>query len=253
MSDLVESQTHTRQTLTTYLKLVHVKLNSDYVGEQVRSDAVPVHSWCTHCAGRLDTHCTLPCGNKGALKGDQIIFMRFRKTEGSSRGNHSGHRMRSSQGGLSARRGRLKVVLCPLGEVSPQVDILGPKSRRWGGAPHRQYGVSAWTHLSKGRCPPLCGHRARHRAVKQGQSGASTGTTDQGKGRVGRQVRIGEAGRQGGERLMGAAAYGGKGFKGRARVSPRGQEAPRSSDKQRGIMPTPPPPSCTSGLHLSVF
>ena len=62
----------------------------------------------------------------------------------------------------------------------------------------------------------------QHRAVKQGQSGGSVGTTSQGKGRGSREVRIGQAGRgraQGGERPMGAAADGGKEFKGREAVS----------------------------------
>ena len=27
-----------------------------------------------------------------------------------------------------------------VGEVTPQMDILVPKSRRWGGYPHRRYG-----------------------------------------------------------------------------------------------------------------
>ena len=50
----------------------------------------------------------------------------------------------------------------------------------------------------------------------------NTAPHHQGKGRVSREVRIGQAGRgraQGGDRPMGAAAYGGKGFKGRAAVS----------------------------------
>ena len=41
-----------------------------------------------------------------------------------------------------------------------------PKSRCWGGLPHRWYGVSAWTHLADGEChcPPLC--RPGNRAVQ---------------------------------------------------------------------------------------
>ena len=49
----------------------------------------------------------------------------------------------------------------------------------------------------------------------------SVGTADQGKGRVCREVKIGQAGRgkaQGGERPMGTTAYGGN-FKERARVN----------------------------------
>ena len=59
-----------------------------------------------------------------------------------------------------------------------------------------------------------------HRAVEQGMSRGSVGTTDQRKGRVCREVRIRGRGRaRGGERPMGTAAYAGKGFKGRAAVS----------------------------------
>ena len=37
-----------------------------------------------------------------------------------------------------------------------RLGIPGPKSRRWGGVPHRWYGVSTWTPLanSEGSCPP---------------------------------------------------------------------------------------------------
>ena len=72
-----------------------------------------------------------------------------------------GPRMRSPQGGLSAATNRRKVVRCPRREATPQVDILGPKSRRWGGVPHRRYGSSTWTPLVNGKgllcCPLLCG------------------------------------------------------------------------------------------------
>ena len=111
--------------------------------------------------------------------------------------------------------------------------------------------------LGRGTSPPAWdgrldapGQRRRHlpssawtrrREVKQGKSGGSVGTTDQGKGK-GRSVvrpmgtvayrgkgqgkgkgrgegRLGQGGRgrsKGGEKLMGTAAYGGKGSKGRA-------------------------------------
>ena len=62
----------------------------------------------------------------------------------------------------------------------------------------------------------------RHGAVKQGQSGDSVGTTSRRQGRGRREVRIGQAGggrARGGERPMGITAFGGKGVKGRARVS----------------------------------
>ena len=93
-----------------------------------------------------------------------------------------------------------------------------------------------------------------HRAVGQGQSVGSVGTTSQGNGRVSREGRMGQAGTrraQGGERPMGAAAYGGKGSKERARVS---GERPRKGTTTRrnvtqgvgrgwpGPQTTPPPP-----------
>ena len=39
------------------------------------------------------------------------------------------------------------------------MDILGPKSRRWGEAPHRRFGMTAWLHLAstEGICFPLYG------------------------------------------------------------------------------------------------
>ena len=63
------------------------------------------------------------------------------------------------QEGLSAGMHRRRWLCAPVGEVTLQVDILGPKSRHWGGIPHRQYGVSTWTYLanSEGSRPPLCG------------------------------------------------------------------------------------------------
>ena len=60
----------------------------------------------------------------------------------------------------------------PSGGKTPQVDIPGPKSRRWGGVPHRRLGMTAWTHLANGEgsCPPLCttahgGRGSKGRAV----------------------------------------------------------------------------------------
>ena len=46
--------------------------------------------------------------------------------------------------------------VAPSGETTPQVDIPGPTSRRWGELPHRRLGIAAWTHLanSKGICFP---------------------------------------------------------------------------------------------------
>ena len=138
------------------------------------------------------------------------------------------HRMRSPQGGgLSARKGRLKVVVCPcrgsdLTSAHPGPQKAPPLGR---GPPPPVWGV----HLDApgqwgGRVPfPVW---VPHRAVKQGQSGGSVGTTYEGKGRVTKKVRLGQAGReraQGGERLMGAAASGG-------------------TDRQQYNQGSPPPP-----------
>ena len=51
-------------------------------------------------------------------------------------------------------------LLCALvGGKTPQVDIPGPTSRRWGEAPHRRCGTSAWTPVpnGEGSCLPPCG------------------------------------------------------------------------------------------------
>ena len=85
----------------------------------------------------------------------------------------------------------------------------------------------------------------RHGAVKQGQSGGPVGATFQGKGRVGREVRIGRAGRgraQGGERPMGRRLS-------RERVQGKGTSKRPSANGRRqlqtatqpGAMPNPPP------------
>ena len=122
--------------------------------------------------------------------------------------------MRSSQGGPSVGLDRQKVVMCPRRRKDPasghpraQKPPLGrsPSPPVW--SPSQRRGTlpsSVWT---------------RHRAVKQGKSGGSVGTTDQGKGKGSREREIGQDGRgrtQGGERLMDTTAYGGNGSKGRA-------------------------------------
>ena len=50
-----------------------------------------------------------------------------------------------------------RLLCAPVGETTPQVDILGPTSRRWGEVPHRRLGMAAWTHLAngEGNCLPL--------------------------------------------------------------------------------------------------
>ena len=102
----------------------------------------------------------------------------------------------------------------------------------------------------------------RHRAVKQGQSGGSVGTTSQGKGRVSRGVRIGQGGRgraQSVERLMGTAACACKGSKGRAESGDRPMGAASCRPKHTKVSYQPPPPPSprllsrstarTHGLH----
>ena len=54
--------------------------------------------------------------------------------------------------------GGRRFLCAPIGEKTPQVDILGPKSRSWGEVPHRRLGMAAWTHLAndEGSCLPMC-------------------------------------------------------------------------------------------------
>ena len=87
--------------------------------------------------------------------------------------------------------------------------------------------------------------------MKQGKSRGSVGTTYQGKGRVSREVRIGQGGRgraQGGERPIGTAAYGGKRFKGKG--SSKWQSAPPAADNNAlRCHAKPPPPQGTMPVH----
>ena len=90
-----------------------------------------------------------PCVGKGTQHAQQ------RRT-----GEGRGFVLRSPKEGLSAGIWRRKVVMCaPVGETTPQVDILGPTSRRWGEVPHCRLGMAASTHLANGEgsCLPLCG------------------------------------------------------------------------------------------------
>ena len=118
--------------------------------------------------------------------------------------------------------------------------------------------------------PPLPSSAwTRRREVKQGKSGGSVGTTDQGKGK-GRSVvrlmgtaayrgkgqgkgkgrgegRLGQGGRgrsKGGEKPMGTTAYGGKGSKGRAANGDRpvGAASCRRDHHTMASCQTPPPP-----------
>ena len=135
-----------------------------------------------------------PCVGKGTPH-----LQQRRTTEG------RGFVLRSPKKGLSAGIWRRKVVMCPRrgnnpasGHPRAHQPPLGrgtsPPARDGcldaPGQRQRQLPSSVWT---------------RRREVKQGKSGGSIGTTDQGDGK-GRSV----------ERPMGTTAYGGKGSKGRA-------------------------------------
>ena len=93
--------------------------------------------------------------------------------------------------------------------------------------------------------PPAPQTQNTHGAVKQGRSRGSVGTTSQGKGRVNGEVRAGQAFRaraQGGERPMGTAAYGGKGFEGRAAESGERRIGAESCRQQHNLVSCHPPP-----------
>ena len=137
--------------------------------------------------------------------------------------------------------------------------------------PHNCLDVQS-TRRAAGRPNPLVTPPPppRRREVKQGKSGGSVGTTDQGKGK-GRSVvrpmgtvayrgkgqgkgkgrgegRLGQGGRgrsKGGEKLMGTTAYGGKGSKGRAANGDRPVGA-ASCRRDHHTMAScqNPPPSC---------
>ena len=108
--------------------------------------------------------------------------------------------LRSPKEGLSAGTWRQKVVVCPRRGNDPangHPRVHQPPLGR--GIPHRWLGMAAWTHLANGEGMPSSAW-TRRGEVKQGKSGGSIGTTDQGNGK----------GRSG-ERRMGTTAYGGKG------------------------------------------
>ena len=48
---------------------------------------------------------------------------------------------------------RQKVIMCPRGEKTPQVDTPGPKNRRLGEAPHCRFGMTEWRRLANGFSP----------------------------------------------------------------------------------------------------
>ena len=184
-------------------------------------------------------------------------------------GEGRGFVLRSPKDGLSAGTWRRKVVMCP----------------RRGNDPASGHPRAHQPPLGRGTSPPAWdgrldapGQRRRHlpssawtrrREVKQGKSGGSVGTTDQGKGK-GRSVvrpmgtvayrgkgqgkgkgrgegRLGQGGRgrsKGGEKLMGTTAYGGKGSKGRAANGDRpvGAASCRRDHHTMASCQNPPPP-----------
>ena len=133
-------------------------------------------------------------------------------------------------------------TLSPGTPCGTSVEPSAPREGGWGAA-----GPGPCVRTPPPAPPPSPGEgRTRHGAVKQGKSGGAVGTTSQENGGVRRGVGIGQGGRgraQGGERRMGAAAYGGKGFKGRA--SGKWREAnrrrPLQTTTQPGVIPPPPP------------
>ena len=154
-------------------------------------------------------------------------------------GEGRGFVLRSPKEGLSAGTWRRKVVMCP----------------RRGNDPASGHPRAHQPPLGRGT-PPLArdgrldapGQRRRHlpssawtqrREMKQGKSGGSVGTTDQGNGK-GRSV----------VRPMGTAAYGGKGSKGRAANGDR-QVGAASCRVDHHTMAScqPPPPPHTHNMH----
>ena len=187
------------------------------------------HSYPTTGNTRHNPHPCAPCVGKGTQHAQQ-------RHEGEGRG----FVLHSPKEGLSVGIWRRKVVMCRCEEMTCKRTSQGPTAAvgerfltaglGWRlDAPcqrRRQLPSSVWT---------------RRREMKQGKSGGSVSTTDQGngkgrsgeklmgttayggkgqgKGKGSREGRIGQGGRgrsQGGEKPMGTTAYGGKGSKGRA-------------------------------------
>ena len=195
-------------------------------------------------------------------------------------GEGRGFVLRSPKDGLSAGTWRRKVVMCP----------------RRGNDPASGHPRAHQPPLGRGTSPPAWdgrldapGQRRRHlpssawtrrREVKQGKSGGSVGTTDQGKGK-GRSVvrpmgtvayggkgqgkgkgrgegRLGQGGRgrsKGGEKLMGTTAYGGKGSKGRAANGDRpvGAASCRRDHHTMASCQNPPPPPVSKRIAVGTL
>ena len=154
-------------------------------------------------------------------------------------GEGRGFVLRSPKEGLSAGTWRRKVVMCP----------------RRGNDPTSGHPKAHLLPLGRGILPPAWdgrldapGQRRRHlpssawtqrTEVKQGKSGGSVGTTDQGKGK----------GRSG-ERPMGTTAYAEKGSKGRAANGDRPVGAASCRREQHTMVSCQNPPSVGLGSEL---
>ena len=130
----------------------------------------------------------------------------------------------------------------PVGEVTPQVDILGVKSRCWGGVPHPR----PLTTL----CPPslcwACRYLSSHPSFPlvgcpNGAPGLSLFHCSVLCPHIGVQLPLLLA--RCVQSWIGAATYGGKGFNERARVSgerPMGAASYRQQYNQASCQPPPP-------------
>ena len=164
--------------------------------------------------------------------------------------------MRSPQGGQSAGKGRLTLVMCPRRGSDPTSGTSwGAKVAVGDGSPTAGMGCPL------GRTWPT----ARAVAVfcvdptpssEMGTVWGCVGTTYQGKGKGCREVRVGQTGRGralGAERLMGSAAYGGKGLNERTTASGERPIDAASFRRQSIQASNPPPPSPYMGATPSGF
>ena len=216
------------------------------------------HLYPTTDTTRHNPYLCAPCVGKGTQHAQQ-----------GHKGEGRWFVLHSPKGGLSTGIWRQEVVMCPLrgkdpasGHPRAHQPLLGRGSSlpAWDGrldAPgqrRRRLPSSVWT---------------RRREVKQGKSGGSVGTTDQGngkgrsgerpmgttayggkgqgKGKGSREGRIGQGGRgrsQGDERPMGTTAYGGQGSKGRAANGDRhvGAASCKREQYTMASCQLPPPP-----------
>ena len=165
-----------------------------------------------------------------------------------------GHMIRSPQGTLSAGKDRRKVVMCPRRGSHPASGYPGIQEPASGeGSP-----TTAGMGYPLGHTSPTARAVALlcvvlTQSCETGTLQGSVDTTYQGKGMVSKEIRIGQVGRgraQGGERLMGAATYGGKGLGERAKVSGLRPICATSSRQQHNHASCQPPPSSCTGHRV---